>query len=157
MAMRPKLWSLSGLAVELGRNVRTVSAALANVPADGDLTVKGKRYDGWTIETALRALGPRTGDARAAANCDELKQIAAELEDGFERLRKEPDIERRRKLAEKVGPLVGKLDRALTRSNALMIPDEDERAFIRLATDRILGQAIGEFIAAARLPEIVAP
>jgi hypothetical protein len=53
MAMTPRIWSLSALAVELGCNLRTISGALANVPADGELD-RGK---GWLMVTALAALG----------------------------------------------------------------------------------------------------
>jgi hypothetical protein len=54
MAMTPKLWSLSGLAVELGTNIRTISGALANVPADGSVDGGQNR---WYLVTALAALG----------------------------------------------------------------------------------------------------
>jgi hypothetical protein len=56
MALTPKLWSLSALAVELGCNIRTVSAALANTPPDG--TIEGG-HKGWFLLTALEALGAR--------------------------------------------------------------------------------------------------
>ena len=51
MAMRPKLWSLSGLAVEFGRNVRTVGKALGSTPPDGQVA----GHDAWRMETALAA------------------------------------------------------------------------------------------------------
>jgi hypothetical protein len=54
MAMTKALWSLNGLATELGKDRRTVAKALSNVPPDG--------YDGsekrWHLTTALRALNP---------------------------------------------------------------------------------------------------
>jgi hypothetical protein len=56
MALTKKLWSLSGLAVELDVNVRTIAAALSNVPSDG--TIEGGHQGGFLL-TALEALGYR--------------------------------------------------------------------------------------------------
>ena len=53
MAMTRQLWTLSGLATELGKDRRTIGRALRHVPADG--TTRGG-YEGWFMETALRAL-----------------------------------------------------------------------------------------------------
>src|SRR5208283_597767 len=49
MAMKAKLWSLNGLATELGRDVRTLGKALSGVKPDG---MVGKN-PGYCIETAL--------------------------------------------------------------------------------------------------------
>jgi hypothetical protein len=63
MAMRPGLFSLSGLAVELGVDRRTVAAKLRNVRPDGNLP---GGTSGWRLNTALRALdGPRLGSSRS--------------------------------------------------------------------------------------------
>lgn len=59
MAMTRQLWTLNGLATELGKDRRTLGRALRHVPADG--TTRGG-YQGWFMETALRALS-RTGQA----------------------------------------------------------------------------------------------
>jgi hypothetical protein len=53
MAMTRQLWSLNGLATELGKDRRTIGRVLRHVPADG-MTRGG--YKGWFMETALRAL-----------------------------------------------------------------------------------------------------
>jgi hypothetical protein len=53
MAMTRQLWTLNGLATELGKDRRTLGRALRHVPADG--TTRGG-YQGWFMETALRAL-----------------------------------------------------------------------------------------------------
>jgi len=53
MAMTRQLWSINGLATELGKDRRTLGRALRYVPADGT-TRSG--YQGWFMETALRAL-----------------------------------------------------------------------------------------------------
>jgi hypothetical protein len=53
MAMLPQLFSLSGLAVELGLDRRTVAAKLRDVRPDGILP---GGTSGWRLNTALRAL-----------------------------------------------------------------------------------------------------
>lgn len=50
------VWSIGALARELGRDRRTVSTALRDVPADGELPGGHK---GWTLRTALAALNDR--------------------------------------------------------------------------------------------------
>ena len=52
MAMTKQLWSISGLAIELNKDRRTIAKALADVRPDGLL--QGKRA--WHLEKALRAL-----------------------------------------------------------------------------------------------------
>ena len=56
MAMTRQLWTLNGLATELGKDRRTLGRALRHVPADG--TTRGG-YQGWFMETALRALSDK--------------------------------------------------------------------------------------------------
>src|SRR4026207_1144065 len=53
MAMTRQLWTLNGLATELGKDRRTLGRALRGVPADG--TTAGG-YQRWFMETALRVL-----------------------------------------------------------------------------------------------------
>jgi len=53
MAMTRQLWSINGLATELGKDRRTLGRALRYVPTDG---TTGRGYQGWFMETALRAL-----------------------------------------------------------------------------------------------------
>ena len=123
MAMRPKLWSLSGLSTELGRNVRTVSRALAKVPADGQLN----GHPAWRIATAIAAL------ARHESNSDQLSGRARRynhggadgedllqriertsnvVDEGMRRLRAAaPDL--RLKILEGFGHQIGTLDRLL--------------------------------------------
>lgn len=57
MAMTPTLWSISGLAVELEMDRRTVAAKLRDVPPDGQL----RGHPAWRLQTALLAL---RGDAK---------------------------------------------------------------------------------------------
>ena len=54
MSMTKRLWSVNGLATELGRDRRTVASALADVPEDG--TLHG--HKAWHLTTALRVLDP---------------------------------------------------------------------------------------------------
>lgn len=53
MAMTRQLWTINGLATELGKDRRTLGKALRNIPADGK--TRGG-YKSWYMETALRAL-----------------------------------------------------------------------------------------------------
>ena len=61
MAMTPQLWTINGLATELGKDRRTLGKALRHVPTDG--TTRGG-HRGWHMESALRALSNR-GQARS--------------------------------------------------------------------------------------------
>lgn len=54
--MTRQLWTLNGLATELGKDRRTLGRILRHVPADG--TTQGG-YKGWFMETALRALSDK--------------------------------------------------------------------------------------------------
>jgi hypothetical protein len=56
MAMTRQVWTLNGLATELGKDRRTLGKALRHVPADG--TTRGG-YQGWFMETALRVLSDK--------------------------------------------------------------------------------------------------
>ena len=53
MAMTRQLWTINGLATELGKDRRTLGRALSDVPADGKA---GGGHKAWFMETALRAL-----------------------------------------------------------------------------------------------------
>lgn len=54
MAMTKTLWSINGLAIELGLDRRTVAKRLGDVPPDGT-TASG--HKGWFLARALRVLG----------------------------------------------------------------------------------------------------
>lgn len=59
MAMTRKLWSINGLATELGRDRRTIAKALETIPPDGD--IRGARA--WHMATATAALiGPPSAE-----------------------------------------------------------------------------------------------
>jgi hypothetical protein len=61
MAMMKKLWSLSGLAVELGMDRRTVGRVMATASSDG--AIQG--HPAWHMTSALRALAD---DGQASAS-----------------------------------------------------------------------------------------
>ena len=64
MPMTARLWSLNALAVELGRDRRTVAARLRRVPPDGKLNGN----PAWYLATALRALEDPRRPAAAASS-----------------------------------------------------------------------------------------
>ena len=69
--MRPKLWSLNALSIELHLDRRTVAARLRDVPPDG----KVRGHDAWRLETALPVLQGRP----ALTPTGEIQQVMAEL------------------------------------------------------------------------------
>jgi hypothetical protein len=86
-------------------------------------------HRGWHLTTALAALASyeaRTG--RGSGLCaqgevlDEIERTGVELDRHMKRLRREPDLDRRRELVRQFGPLVGKLDRLLEQSTAAQGP-----------------------------------
>ena len=52
MAMRPKLWTLNGLSVELGVGARALAKKLKHVRPDGKI----EGHDGWFMSSAVSAL-----------------------------------------------------------------------------------------------------
>jgi hypothetical protein len=70
MSMRPKLWSLNALSIELGIDRRTLAAKLSDVPPNG----KCGPHDAWRLTTVLAALGwgrpARTKGSRVQGNAD---------------------------------------------------------------------------------------
>ena len=85
MAMTQTLFSISALAVELGKDRRTVAAALDSVPSDG--TIAGG-HRGWFLTSALDAIergGKPTGEGPLAHFTDRL--------DGWQELYQGVDID----------------------------------------------------------------
>jgi hypothetical protein len=123
--MAKKLWSLSGLAEETGRNFRTLAKAMANVKPDGKAPDGGRR---WYMATAVAALErhvAQTGrvpektverfDPVLERQILEIELTGAEMDKLLARLRAEQSIERRRALIEGgAGKCVGAHERALT-------------------------------------------
>ena len=77
MAMTAKLWTMNGLAAELGHDRRTISKALKGIAPDG----KSGRWDAWHITTARSALGD-AGDAVALdLNVERARLASAQADD----------------------------------------------------------------------------
>jgi hypothetical protein len=116
MAMTAKLFSISGLAIELDRDRRTIGKALARVPPDGKTADGGAA---WHLTTALAALDRNEGRRRSDSGGDdgdirEVEFAARKLHELFERLRAEPDVGKRRAMVEAgQGKVVGEFIRAV--------------------------------------------
>ena len=78
MAMRPKLWSLNGLSVELGIGARALAKKLKHTPPDGKV---GGR-EGWYMSSAVSAIeNDRGGNGGGYGGSDRdavLDEIAAD-------------------------------------------------------------------------------
>jgi hypothetical protein len=117
MSMTAKLFSISGLSIELGRDRRTIGKALARVAPDGQLA---DGTDAWYLRSALTALEQRSDGRRERGNgytddsaLNALEDAAQAVEDFFCALRAEPDIGKRRKLLERDGKVIGEFSRRL--------------------------------------------
>src|SRR3954453_12246040 len=62
MSMRPRLWSLNGLATELGRDRRTMGKIFGTTAPDGKLN----GHSAWLLRTALNALDEHDKPQRAS-------------------------------------------------------------------------------------------
>jgi hypothetical protein len=111
MAMTAKLFSISGLATELGRDRRTVGRALSHRPPDGKCE---DGSDGWYLTTALRALGNGHGRGDDDA-LNALEDAAAAVDDLLDRLRAQPDVQKRRALLRSDGRVIGAFAETLER------------------------------------------
>jgi hypothetical protein len=146
----PSTFSVNGAADLLERDRRTIRRALAMVPPDAKETGSPR----WRLRTILDALAaherrtgherPRAHDGGRDAVLEEIEQLSAKLDAGFNQMAAEPDMARRREMATEVGPLVGALNRTIARSHEFVPPDE--RPFVKLGTDQILRQAIANFM-----------
>src|SRR5262245_9888315 len=114
MAMTPQLFSLSGAATELGMDRRTIAAALADTPPDGEL----RGHPAWKLRSILAAVNNGTS-AAPASNSDlaESERLTKVLTQGLTRIEAESCIAKRRKLFKQLAPNFGKLDGCFTRMN----------------------------------------
>src|SRR3982074_1132265 len=112
--MQEETYTVNGASDALGRDRRVISKALRTVPPDSRDEQGRPRWRLPTIAKALSALD-RAGSGSSGASsalADEVEAIAAELEEGLEKLRTAPDVETARALARsEVGRLVGALDK----------------------------------------------
>jgi hypothetical protein len=110
MSMTPTLFSIEGIATELGRDRRTVARALRDLPPDGE--VRGK--PAWRLASVIRILNRREGGAGSETAASEIEETCGRLQSGLDRATEIADIEQRRVVLKQIGPLVGKLDRLMT-------------------------------------------
>jgi hypothetical protein len=117
MSMTAKLYTISGLAVELNRDRRTVGKSLSRTPPDGQ-TEAGD--PGWYLTTALRSLGRSDGRDRYGDDADlnALEAAAAVVDDLLDALRAEPNVKKRRELLKREGSVIGGFTAALDRVRA---------------------------------------
>ena len=74
----------------------------------------------------------------------ELTQVSDEIVEGFERMKVEPDLERRRKIGTEFGPAIGRYINVVGRS--VEADSEDSRPFMRWATDHMLSDTIRHWL-----------
>jgi hypothetical protein len=92
----------------------------------------------------LRPGGQCTSTHAAGAHeIAEVEAAALAVEKALERLRREPDIAARRRLAEVVGPTVGRLDAVFAATTAGM--DEAEKLVVQPFIDRTVARTISQF------------
>ena len=118
--MKRKLWSQHALAKELGHNERTIARMLECVPADGAIP-GGHR--GWHMTTALAALSEYSaGSSQLRPTADvhhpsgtpvAIDRAASAVQDMMDRMRAEPNVDRRRELMRAEGRSVGQLHRLI--------------------------------------------
>ena len=148
MAMMPTLFSLRGLAVELGRDVRGVAKAMRNAPPDGK--TGAKQSQAWYLQTALRAI--TAYEARIGGNGPskeigadvliELERVAPDLQGVLDNLAAEPNIKKRFAGAKVIGPQLIRFHAALDRSGELL------PSGLRDLTGPVRGEILGEALAA---------
>jgi hypothetical protein len=141
MGMTPKLHSIETLAVETGRDRRTVARALRNVTPDG----KAKGRPAYRMATALAALNRRAGGTgsttrRGDPDADGLLQLATTIQQGFQHARSIANIEERREFLKELGPSVGLMDQKLSALNP------DDQIMGTIVHEHILGGTISTFL-----------
>ena len=124
MAMIPQLFTINGVATEVGLDRRMVGSILANVPCDG--TLKGK--PAWRLATFLQAKerreeysGRSRGDRVDDSDLIALEHAARRVDELLDQLRGIPDIETRRRLLQSGrGHCVGEFMDAFERSRGFL-------------------------------------
>jgi hypothetical protein len=150
MPPQARLWSVNQLSIELAKNARTITKALAGVAPDGQL--KGG-HPGYTLVTAFEALRryTKTSDqlleraamrSNGSGELSKLEPAAQRVERLLQDLRCEGDVGRRRALVERDGTCVGQLDRLLVAS----AQELDGREIYQPYVDRVMATAMGEIL-----------
>ena len=140
MQNAPKAYTVNSAAAALGVDRRTVKAAMESVPTDAQ---DGGR-ERWTLPTIHQALLARARRNVASEQYSELnkcadviEKAAGDLATALQSLRSKPALGERRRYAVEVGPLIGKLDRAMS-----MVMSADDRVLLEPLRDRITANAI---------------
>jgi hypothetical protein len=142
MAMTAKVFSISGLSIELGRDRRTISRALSHTPPDGKCE---DGTDGWHLRTALQRLGDGRDRYADDAGLNALEAASAAVDDLLDALRAEPSVKRRRELLKREGRAIGELTAALDRVRAGH--SDSTRMVEGPFVDGIVGAVIAEVLA----------
>jgi hypothetical protein len=143
-------FSLNALAESFEIDRSTMVRAMRGVAPD---LVKSGNRPTWKTATAARALEAHRrkqdgGNSGAGPTHQFANQIEAEFETfdaGFTRLKAEPDLERRRKLDERLGAgrIIGGLDRRMNEANAVLGEGEGLFAFVG---DHLIGDLISNYL-----------
>jgi hypothetical protein len=141
---------LNALAEQFEVDRSPMVRAMRNVPRD---LVKSGNRPTWKTATAARALEAHRrkqdgGNSGAGSTHQLANQIEADFETfdaGFAKLKAEPDLERRRKLDERlgVGRIIGGLDRRMKEANAVLVEGEGLFAF---GGDHLIGDLISNYL-----------
>jgi hypothetical protein len=119
-----KLFSAFAASTLLERDRQTITRALRSTPPDG----KERGAPRWkmsTIVDALEAHGRANGNGTNAGADPGLAAAYAEFDVKFAAMEAAPTLERRRKLARKLGPLVSSIDHQLrAHGRAIGVGDE---------------------------------
>jgi hypothetical protein len=141
MSMRPKLFSIGGAAIELGKDRRTIARRLARVQPDGRTADGG---DGWYLSTILAQLD-QARDGGDGPALDALEDASAAVDDLLNALRGESNIKKRRELLKRDGGVIGAYTTALDRVRAGQ--SDSTRLVTGPYLDQIIGNAIAEVLA----------
>jgi hypothetical protein len=138
MAATAKLYGIATLAVELDKDRRTIAKALRHVPADG----RSETGDNvWYLKTAIAALEQSEGHRGSVGEINaiiiELEYTASCVDEFLNKLRAEPDIEKRRAIVKSgEARCVGALVRAVEKAHATQ--SEARRVVERPYIDNII-------------------
>jgi hypothetical protein len=140
---------LNALAEQFEVDRSTMVRAMRNVPAD---LVKPGNRPTWKMATAARALEAHrrkqnggTGPTQLAL-ADRIEADFETFDAGFAKLEAEPDLERRRKLDERlgVGKIIGDLDRMMKAANEGL--DEGVGGLFAFASEHMIGDLISKYL-----------
>ena len=130
------------MADRIGVTVRRVQ----QLAADGVLW----RHDTGAFDIADNARAYRVySDNDVDEVCRQIEAEARSVEDDLDALREARTPEQRWKLAQEVGPHVGRLNKALRLSIAMDSPGS--RQLLTSWTDMVMGRVVGDFLALANL------